>query len=167
MAEITFKGQKAHTLGDLPKVGSKALDFELVNVDLTEVKLSKLSGKKKVLNIFPSVDTAVCSLSVKTFYEKLANRDDINVLNISKDLPFPLARQLSDLGNAKNVYGLSAFRSTFSKDYGLELADTPLRGLCSRAVIVLDEDDKVLYSEQVPEITQEPNYDKVLEALKI
>lgn len=165
MAEITFKGQGASTSGVLPKVGSKAPDFELVSVDLAEVKLSALPAKKKILNIFPSVETAVCSLSVKTFYEKLANRDDVLVLNISKDLPFPLAKQLSGLGNAKNIYGLSAFRSTFAKDYGLELVDTPLRGLCSRAVVVLDEDNKVLYNEQVPEITQEPNYDKVLQAL--
>jgi thiol peroxidase len=165
MVDITFKGTPIHTSGSLPAVGSGVKDFVLVKGDLGEVKLSNYDGKKKLLNIFPSLDTGVCATSVKNFAQHSADVSNTVVLNISKDLPFAQSR-FCKAEHISGVETLSAFRSNFAKDFGLEISDGPIAGLCSRAVIVLDSNNKVIYAEQVPEIGQEPNYQKALEALK-
>ena len=165
MASITLKGNPIHTCGDLPKVGSTAPDFTLVKNDLSTASLVAYAGKKKVLSVFPSVDTPVCATSVRKFNERAAALANTVVLNISADLPFAQKRFCAAEG-ITGVETLSVFRSSFAKDYGLEIADGPLAGLCSRAIIVLDENNKVVYSEQVPEITQEPDYDKAIATLK-
>jgi thiol peroxidase len=164
MAEITFKGSPIHTSGTLPTVGSKAPAFALAAGDLSDATLDTYSGKKKVLNVFPSIDTPVCALSVKAFNAQAGSRDDAVVLNISVDLPFAQGRFCGAEG-IENAKTLSTFRSSFAKDYGLEISDGALKGLCSRAVIILDADNKVLYTEQVPEIAQEPNYSAAVAAL--
>ncbi|MDB4974915.1 MAG: tpx [Myxococcaceae bacterium] len=159
MAKITLKGNPIETSGELPKVGSAAPDFSLLRQNLTRVSLKDFPGKK-VLNIFPSVDTEVCATSVRKFNEAVSKRG-ITVLCISEDLPFATKRFCGAEGLDK-VVALSAFRSSFGKDYGLEITSGPLAGLTSRVVIVLDENNKVLYEEQVPEIAQEPNYEAAL-----
>lgn len=164
MAEITFKGNPIHTSGTLPAVGSTAPKFTLAAGDLSEATLDTYRGKKKVLNVFPSIDTPVCASSVKAFNEKVGSRDDAVVLNISADLPFAQGRFCGAEG-IENATTLSTFRSNFAKDYGLEISDSALVGLCSRAVLVLDADNKVVYAEQVPEIGQEPDYDAAVSAL--
>lgn len=165
MAEVSFKGNPVHTNGELPAKGAKAPEFVLVNRDMQEVSLYEYGRKKKILNIFVSVDTNTCALSVRTFNKKLEDMDDVILINISKDLPFALNRFFKD-ENIENADALSAFRSTFAQDYGLELIDSPLKGLCSRAVLVLDEDNTVIYRQQVQEIGQEPDYIPVLEVLE-
>lgn len=165
MAKITLKGNPVNTSGELPKTGTPAKDFKLVKTDLSEAGLTNYAGKRKVLNIFPSVDTATCALSVRKFNEKAASLKDTVVLCISADLPFAQKRFCGAEG-ISNVDALSTFRSTFAKDYGLELTDSPLKGLCSRAVVVLDQENKVLYTEQVSDIVNEPNYDKAIAALQ-
>ena len=162
MANITLKGNSIETVGDLPKVGSTVPDFSLLKQDLSRVSLKDFPGKK-VLNIFPSIDTAVCATSVRKFNEAASKRG-VQVLCISEDLPFA-AKRFCGAENLDKVTTLSAFRSSFSKDYGLEIKTGPLAGLASRAVLVLDENNKVLYAEQVPEIAQEPNYDAALAKL--
>lgn len=163
MATITFKGNPVNTSGTLPAKGSKAPDFKLVKQDLSEASLSDYQGIK-VLNIFPSIDTGVCATSVKTFNQKAASKRGVAVLNISADLPFAQKR-FCGAENIAGVETLSTFRSSFAKDWGVQMLDGPLAGLCSRAVVVLDADNNVLYTEQVPEITQEPNYDAALASL--
>lgn len=165
MATITLKGNTIHTVGELPKTGSKAPDFKLVKTDLSEVSLATYKGKRKVLNVFPSVDTPTCATSVRTFNKEAADLPNTTVINVSFDLPFALKRFCGAEG-INNVDSASCWRSTFAKDYGLTITEGPLTGLCSRAVVVLDENDNVLYSEQVPEIAQEPNYAKAIAALK-
>ena len=165
MANITLKGNAISTSGDLPANGSTAPDFSLVANDLSDATLQTFDGKKKVLNIFPSVDTGVCATSVRTFNERAAEAGDAVVLNISADLPFAQSRFCGAEG-IENVQTLSAFRSTFAKDYGLEIVDGPLAGLCSRAIVVLSESNEVLHTQQVPEITEEPDYDAALSAVK-
>lgn len=164
MAQIKFKGNPVKTSGTLPASGSSAPDFRLVKNDLSEATLESFSGKYKILNIFPSVDTGVCAMSVRKFNEKAASNPQAIVLNISMDLPFAQKRFCGAEG-INNVEMLSAFRSTFADDYGVKLLDTPLAGLCSRAVVILSKDNKVVYSEQVADITQEPNYEAALKAL--
>lgn len=164
MATITLKGNPIPTSGDLPGVGSNAPDFALVRTDMAEVKLATYEGKKKVLNIFPSVDTPVCATSVRTFNVRAAGRGGVVVLNISADLPFAHKRFCAAEG-IQGVESLSTFRSGFGRDYGINIAGGPLAGLCARAVVVLDEQNRVVYSELVPEIAQEPNYDAALAAL--
>ena len=161
MSEITFKGNSIHTCGNLPQVDSSAKNFGLVSVDLSEKNLNDYKGKKVVLNIFPSVDTGVCATSVRKFNQEAANKDNTIVLCISKDLPFAQSRFCAAEG-IDNVEMLSTFRSDFGEDYGLTMVDGPLKGLLSRAVIVLDENGKVIYTEQVTEITNEPNYEAAL-----
>ncbi len=165
MAKITLKGNSINTCGDLPKVGAKAPGFRLVGSDLSEKTLDDYQGKKKVLNIFPSIDTGTCAMSVRQFNERASKFPNTVVLNISADLPFAQKRFCGAEG-IKNVETLSAFRSAFSKEWGLEMTDGPLKGLCSRSVVVLDEQNKVLYTEQVSEIANEPNYDAASEALE-
>ncbi|MDI1430697.1 thiol peroxidase [Polyangium sorediatum] len=162
MATITLKGNPIHTSGELPKQGSAVPDFQLLRGDLARASLATFSGKK-ILNIFPSIDTPVCAISVRKFNE-FASKKGVTVLNISEDLPFAQKRFCGAEGLA-NVETLSAFRSSFSKDYGLEITDGPLAGLAARAVLVLDGDNKVLHAELVPEIAQEPNYDAALAAI--
>ncbi|MBL7557318.1 MAG: thiol peroxidase [Bdellovibrionaceae bacterium] len=164
MAKITLKGNPINTTGDLPKVGSTAPEFKLTKMDLSEATLSSFAGKKKVLNIFPSIDTGTCALSVKHFNKDAANAKNTVVINISADLPFAQKRFCGAEGIA-NAETMSSFRSTFARDYGLQLQDGPLAGLCSRAVIVLDENNKVLYTEQVADIVNEPNYDAAMKSL--
>jgi thiol peroxidase len=164
MAKITLKGNPINTNGELPNVGDAAPDFKLVKNDLSEAALSAYAGKKKVLNIFPSLDTAVCALSVKRFNLEAAKLANTVILNISADLPFAQKRFCGAEGIA-NAETLSAFRSAFAKDYGLAIVDGPLAGLCARVVIVLDENNKVRYVQLVPEITEEPDYAKALAAI--
>lgn len=165
MAKITFGGKPANTSGDLPQNGAQTPSFTLVKNDLSEASLSEYAGKKVVLNIFPSVETSVCSTSVRKFNEKVASLDNTVVLCISKDLPFALARFCGAEG-IENAVTLSGYRNdTFGKDYGVDLLDQGFKGLYARAVVVLDADHKVKYSEMVPEIGQEPNYEAALGAL--
>ncbi len=165
MAEITLKGNKINTIGDLPKVGDKAPEFTLVGTDLAEKSLSDYKGKI-VLNIFPSLDTPTCATSVRKFNEKAASLDNTTVLCISHDLPFAHGRFCTTEGIEK-VVNLSDFRTCeFGKNYNLEIIDGPLAGLHSRAVIVLDENKKVVYTEQVSEIVDEPNYDAAVKAVE-
>lgn len=165
MATITLKGNNIHTSGTLPAAGSIAPDFKLVKSDLGEMSLSELKGKKVLLNIFPSLDTGVCAASVRKFNEKAASLENTVVLSISKDLPFAMGRFCSAEG-IENVVSLSAFRDTaFGNDYGLDIVDGPLAGLLARSVVVVDQEGKVVYTELVPEIVQEPDYDKALAAL--
>ena len=163
MAKIKLQGNEIETCGNLPGVGAKAANFTLVAGDLSEVSLSDYSGKKVILNIFPSIDTDVCAASVRKFNETAVNLGVI-VLCISADLPFAQQRFCGAEG-LENVVSLSTFRSTFGKDYGVEILDPPLAGLLSRAVVVVGEDGNVVYNEQVPEITQEPDYDAAVAAL--
>ena len=165
MATITLKGNCIQTVGELPAVGSQLPGFCLVKSDLSEVSPAEFAGKKLVLNIFPSLDTAVCAASVRRFNKEAGERGDAAVLCISADLPFAQGRFCTTEG-LENVVSLSVFRSPeFGAEYGLTITDGPLKGLLSRAVIVADASGKLLYAEQVPEIVQEPDYDKALAAL--
>lgn len=163
MAQVTLKGNPVNTNGELPKVGAVAPDFKLVKQDLAEVSLADFSGKKKVLNIFPSIDTPTCATSVRKFNE-MAGKEGTVVLCVSKDLPFASKRFCGAEGLDK-VITASAFRSSFASDYGVELTEGGLKGLSARAVVVLDADNKVLHSELVSEIANEPNYEAALKAL--
>lgn len=163
MAEITLKGNAIHTSGTLPEVGSHAPDFILVGDGLAEKTLADFSGVR-ILNIFPSVDTPVCASSVRQFNEQAAAKDGVTVLNISADLPFAQGRFCGAEG-LEGVINLSCFRSNFAMDYGLEIVDGPLQGLCSRAVVIIDGDGEVVYTEQIPEIAQEPDYKAALAAI--
>lgn len=165
MAKITFQGNPINTSGELPAVGAKAPDFRLVGPDLSDVSLASFKGKKKLLNIVPSLDTPVCATSTKKFNEQAARRDDVVMLVVSADLPFAQSRFCS-AENTKNVKTLSLMRGQdFARTYGVLIKDGPLAGLTARAVVVIDENDKVKYTELVPEIAQEPNYDKAVAAL--
>jgi thioredoxin-dependent peroxiredoxin len=165
MSTIAFKGSPVHTTGTLPHTGSTAPDFTLVSGTLADSNLAAFAGKKKVLNIFPSIDTGVCATSVRTFHKQLAAKPGVVVINISADLPFAQNRFCGAEG-IDGVVNLSTFRAaTFGKDYGVTMTDGPLAGLLSRAVVVLDENNRVIHSEQVADIVQEPNYDAVLKAL--
>ena len=165
MTQVTFKGSPVQTVGDLPGLGSDAPGFRLVKQDLSETTLTDYDGQKLVLNIFPSIDTPVCALSVKAFNEKAAGLKNTAVLCVSVDLPFAQARFCGAEG-IENVEAVSAFRSNFGEHYGVTLADSPLAGLLARAVIVIDETGQVIYTELVREIAQEPDYAAALAALK-
>lgn len=166
MAKVTFKGNEVHTNGTLPAVGAEAPDFKGVKSDLSELSLSDLKGKKVVINVFPSLDTSVCATSVRHFNKAAASFSNTVVLAVSKDLPFAHGRFCTTEGINK-VVTLSAFRcSCFEDKYGMLLTDGPLKGLFARGVIVVNEAGKVVYTELVPEITTEPNYDAALAALK-
>lgn len=165
MANLLFKGTAVHTNGELPKVGDAAPDFRLVDNGLGERTLADYAGKKKVLTINPSYDTGVCQATARAFNQKASDGDGAVVLLISADLPFAQKRFCGAEGLDK-VVPLSSFRSSFAEDYGLKLVDGPLAGLTARAVIVLDEDNRVLHSELVDDIVNEPNYDAALAALK-
>lgn len=163
--EITLKGAPIHTIGNLPSIGSQAPDFTLVKSDLSTLSLNDFTGKNIVLNIFVSIDTPTCATSVRKFNENLSKLTNTVVLCVSMDLPFALQR-FCGAENLNNVIPASAFRNTdFGKNYGVTLADSPLAGLLSRAVVVIDPNQKVIYVEQVAEITAEPNYEAVSKAL--
>jgi len=166
MAKITLGGNPVQTIGELPAVGEKAPDFTLVKDDLSRVSLQDFQGYKVVLNIFPSVDTSVCAQSVREFNKRLADQENTKVLCISRDLPFAQKRFCAAEG-LENVMTLSDFESgDFGKTYHLEIVVGPFAGLHSRVVIVLDENGKIVYEQQVGEIGDEPDYDAALAALK-
>ncbi|MBX2829005.1 MAG: thiol peroxidase [Flavobacteriaceae bacterium] len=165
MAQITLGGDPAETSGNLPAIGSTAPGFTLTASDLSSKSLSDYDGKRKLLNIFPSVDTGICAASSRKFNEAAANLENTQVLCISRDLPFAQARFCAAEG-IENLAMLSDFKDgSFGKDYGLEISKSAFTGLHSRVVIALDENNKVLYTEQVPEIGQEPDYEAALKAL--
>lgn len=165
MATITLGGNPIHTNGELPKTGSKAPEFQLIKTDLSTATLADYAGSKLVLNIFPSVDTGTCAASVRHFNQSASALENTKVLCISRDLPFAQKRFCGAEG-LENVENLSDFKSgSFGKDYGLEMTDGALAGLHSRVVLVIDENGIVVYSEQVPEIADEPNYDAALATL--
>ena len=163
MANITLKGNPIQTEGTLPAVGSAAPDATLTGLDLADKKLSSIPGKR-VLNIFPSVDTGVCAMSVRTFNKRATEKPNVTVINVSMDLPFALKRFCGAEGIEKALT-FSGFRGDFGKQYGVTIQSGGMSGLFSRAVVVLDESGKVVYTEQVPEIGQEPNYDAALAKL--
>jgi thiol peroxidase len=166
MAKITFKGTPVNTSGNLPAKGSKAPEFSLVKTDLSSLSLSELTGKKLLLNIFPSIGTSVCSTSVRKFNQLAAGMNNTMVLAISKDLPFAHASFCTTEG-ITNVVPLSGFRDTaFGKAYGVDTLDGPFAGLYARSVVVTDESGKVVYTQLVPDTTQEPDYDAAINALK-
>jgi thiol peroxidase len=164
MAEVTLRGNPIHTSGDLPSVGTSAPSFTLVGSDLGEVTSESLAGKSVVLNIFPSIDTPTCATSVRTFNERAAGLDDTVVVCVSADLPFAAGRFCGAEG-IENVTTGSTFRSSFGADYGVTLTDGPLAGVLARAVVVVGPDGTVTYTELVPEIGSEPDYDAALGAL--
>ena len=165
MTTVTFKGTPVRVDGHFPQKNEQAPAFSLVNKTLEDVSLSSLSGLRKVLNIFPSIDTGVCAASAREFNKEASSLENTVVINVSRDLPFALSRFCAAEG-LDNVEVLSDFRGNFGEDYGVTLDDSPLRGLLSRAVVALDEKGTVIYTEQVPEIGQEPNYEAAIEALK-
>ncbi len=165
MSTVTLKGNPVNVGGNFPKAGDSAPDFTLTAGDLSDVSLANYAGKRKVLNIVPSLDTPTCAKSTRVFNEKASSMDNTVVLVIAADLPFAMSRFCGAEG-LKNVVTLSTFRAKdFHSKYGVDIADGPLRGLTARGVVVLDENNKVTHAELVPEIAQEPNYDAALAAL--
>lgn len=165
MATVKFKGNDLKTSGDLPKEGQKAPEFSLVKSDLSTLKLSDLKGKKVVFNIFPSVDTDVCANQLRTFCQKLSDRDDLALVFASMDLPFAFNRFCA-AENISNAITGSDFRDqSLAQNYGVKLTEGPIAGLYARAVLVIDEDGNVVHSQLVDEITEEPDYDKAIAAV--
>lgn len=164
MSQVTLKGNPITLSGELPALGTQAPSLQLVAKDLSEKTLADFSGKK-ILNIVPSLDTATCATSTRKFNEEAAGLEGVEVLVISADLPFAQTRFCSVEGIEK-VTALSSFRSSFAQDYGIQIQDGPLQGLTSRSVVVLNENNEVVYSELVGEIADEPNYAAALEAAK-
>ena len=165
MATIKLKGNDIHTSGELPVIGSKAPDFRLVDGSLADRTLADYAGKRVVVNIFPSVDTAVCATSVRRFNEKAAGLHNTVVLGVSRDLPFAFSRFCAAEG-IENVETLSEMRQLkFGEDWGVRIVDGPMAGLLARAVVVLDADHNVIYTQLVPEITEEPDYERALSSL--
>jgi thiol peroxidase len=165
MASITLQGNTIETIGNLPELGSKAIDFSLVATDLSIKKLADFSGSRLILNIFPSVDTGTCATSVREFNKKVADLDNTKVLCISRDLPFAQGRFCGAEG-IENVVMLSDFSAgKFGKDYGLEVKNGPLATLHSRCIIIINEEGTITYTEQVSETTEEPNYEAALKVL--
>ncbi len=165
MAKITLKGNPVKTIGNLPKVGGKAPKFNLIKADLSKAKLKEFKGFKLILNIFPSLDTGTCAASVRRFNKEASELENTKILCISRDLPFAQARFCGAEG-LDNVITLSDFaKGKFGKSYGLTIKNGPLANLLSRAIVVVNEEGIVTYTEQVPEIVDEPNYEKALKAL--
>lgn len=165
MAKVTLNGNAIHTNGELPAVGSTAPEFKLVDKELKDVGLADFAGKKKILSIVPSLDTGVCATSTRIFNERLGGRNDVVVLVASADLPFAQARWCGAEG-VENVVTVSMMRSrNFAKDYGVLIEDGPLAGITARAVLALDADNRILHAQLVPEIAQEPDYDRAISAL--
>lgn len=166
MSQITLKGNPVNTTGTLPEKGAAAPDFTMTKTDLSDVSLSDFKGSKLVLNIFPSIDTDICAMSVRKFNSEAASLDNTEILCVSLDLPFAHKRFCGAEGIEK-VHAVSELRDrSFGDDYGVRMVDGPLKGLFSRAVVVIDEQGTVKYTQQVPEIGQEPDYEKALEAVK-
>lgn len=165
MAQITFKGQPVQTIGDLPKVGTTVSFSNLVKNDLTNVTLDSYAGKYKVISIFPSIDTGVCAASVRRFNQEASGLKNSVVLNVSADLPFANGRFCGAEG-IKNCDTLSTFRSHFGKEWGVQITDSIFAGLLARAIVVVSPENKVIYTELVPEIAQEPNYEAALKVLR-
>lgn len=166
MSQITLGGQAVNTIGNLPSVKSKAAAFTLVKQDLSELSLSDLKGKNVILNIFPSLDTSTCAASVRRFNKEAASLSNTVVLAVSADLPFAAGRFCTTEG-IENVIPVSVFRDTaFARDYGVLLVDGPLKGLLARSLVVINPEGEVLYTELVPEIKNEPNYEAALAILK-
>jgi thioredoxin-dependent peroxiredoxin len=166
MAQITFKGNPLQTAGTLPAIGTDAPDFTVIKQDRSPISLKELRGKKVILNIFPSLDTAVCATSVRRFNVEAAKLDNTIVLCISRDLPFAHKRFCVAEGIENVLTGSEYKDSSFSDAYGVRILEGPLAGLHSRAVIIVNEQGKISYTEQVADIAQEPDYDKALAALK-
>ncbi len=165
MAKVTLKGNPVNTTGNLPALGSEAPDFSLVRSDLSELTLSELKGKKVILDISPSLDTSICATAARKFNQLAAGRDDVIVLAITRDLPFAHGRFCTTEG-IENVVTLSGFRNAeFGRAYGVELTDGLFKGLYARTIVVVDETGRVVYTELVPEIATEPDYDSALAAL--
>jgi thiol peroxidase len=166
MATIAHRGNTVHTIGELPAVGSPAPDFRLTDANLNDVSLADFRGKKKLLNIFPSIDTPTCAQSTRKFNEHAAKHPNAVIMMVSADLPFA-QQHFCSAENTHNVKTLSMMRDRhFAKDYGVLLLDGLYQGITARAIVVIDEHDKVVYTELVPEIRQEPNYEQALAALK-
>ena len=162
MATVTQQGNPIKISGELPRVGTTAPDFRLTGADLQDVTLATFKGKRKILSIVPSLDTSVCAAQTRTFNQRVARLENTVVLTISADLPFAQKRFCTAEG-IENVVTLSMMRGkSFAKDYGVLIVEGPLEGIAARSIVVLDENDKVLYTELVPEIGQEPNYDAAL-----
>ena len=165
MANITFKGNPITTIGDLPEINILAPDFTLTKTDLSDATLKDFLGKTIVLNIFPSIDTPVCAASVRKFNQEASRFDNTVVLCISADLPFAHKR-FCEIEGLNDVIPLSVFRSNeFGIKYGVKITEGPLKGLMSRAIVVIDKTGNVVYRQQVPEISEEPNYDEALKAI--
>ncbi len=166
MASVTLKGNEIHTNGELPAVGSAAPDFLLVSQGLEDFRLADFAGKKLIMNIVPSLDTDVCATSTRKFNEQAGALDNTQVLVISADLPFAMGR-FCEAEGLNNVQALSMMRTkAFAKNYGVLLEDGPLAGVTARAVVVVDESGNVTYTQLVPEITEEPDYEAALAAVK-
>jgi thiol peroxidase len=167
MAQITLQGNPIHTIGNLPQVGTKTPDFKLTKTDLSDISLQDVKGKRVILNIFPSLDTGICAASVRKFNQEVTALENTVVVNVSKDLPFAHGRFCTAEG-IENVISTSVLRTdcSFSEDYQVGITDGPMAGLLSRAVVILNENGEIIYTEQVPEIVQEPDYAKALDALK-
>lgn len=166
MATISLKGNPIHTIGELPATGSQAPDFDLIKNDLSHISLADYKGSRIILNIFPSIDTGICAASVRTFNEKAAGLENTKILCVSRDLPFAQARfcGAEGIGNVETVSDFAA--GQFGKDYQVTITDGPMADLHSRAIVILDENHKIIYSEQVPEIVQDPDFEKALAALQ-
>ncbi len=164
MAQIQFKGNPIQTNGDFPQAGQDAQDFTLIGGDLSDISLANFAGKKIIFNIFPSIDTAVCALQLKSFSQKVAQMNDVVLLSASLDLPFALSRFCAAEG-VDNAVTTSDFRHHSLEGYGVKMQDGPLAGLYARAVLVLDENHKIIYSELVSDVVNEPDYDAVLSTL--
>jgi thiol peroxidase len=165
MATITLQGSEIHTSGDLPPIGEKAPDFQLVNKELKRVNLSEFSGKKKIISIVPSLDTPVCATSSKKLDEYVAERNDVVVLIVSSDLPFAMSRFCTS-SSLENIVPLSLMNNQqFAKDYGVLIEDGPLAGITARALVVLNTDNEIIHTELVGEIAEEPNYEAAIAAL--
>lgn len=167
MAKITLGGNETNTIGELPAVGSDAPDFHLVKKDMSEVTLASYHGQKVIMNIYPSIDTGICAMSTSKFNQEASKLENTRIVCVSKDLPFALNRYCEAEG-IDNLDNLTNFRDggAFGKEYGVEILDSAFKGLNARAVVVVDENGKVVYTELVPEVGQEPNYEKALAAVK-
>lgn len=166
MAKITLGGNETNTIGNLPEVGSQAPDFTLVSKDMQEKTLASYHGQKVILNIYPSIDTGVCAMSTTKFNQEASKLDNTRIVCVSRDLPFALKRYC-DAEGINNLDNLTNFRDggDFGKSYGVEITDGAFKGLNARAVVVIDEEGTVKYTELVPEVGQEPNYEKALAAI--
>lgn len=165
MATVTFKGATVHTNGELPKISSKAPDFLLTSAELKDYRLKDFAGKRKLISIVPSLDTGVCALSARKLNEEAKKNPNTVIIFVSADLPFAQKR-VTDTDGLNNIIPLSMMRSKdFARDYGILMTDGPLAGIAARSIVVVDENDKVIYTELVGEITSEPNYQKAIDAV--